>query len=82
MRKYHLIADVSGYQKPRIMIQKNSSDKLVFCLLDWNTKESEEGWSSDEISELILTLQNSLEKSKHINSNENTEFLFNSTWDL
>ena len=82
MRKYHIVAEVPGHQKPRIIIQKNSSDKLVFCLLDWDTKESEEGWTSEEISELIYTLQISLEKSKHINNNENTEFLFNSTWDL
>lgn len=82
MRKYQIEADVSGYQKPRVFIQNNSDDKMIFCLHDWDTQESEEGWSRAELEELISTLQTALEKSKYINTNESTEFLFKPEWDL
>lgn len=82
MRKYRIIADISGDQRPMVVIRNNSEGKMIFCLQEWNTIESEEGWSREEIEELISTLQTALEKSKYINTNESTEFLFNSQWDL
>jgi len=82
MRKYQIVADISGDQKPRVFIQHNSKGKIIFCLHEWDTQESEEGWSQNELEELISSLQTALEKSKYINTNESTEFLFKPEWDL
>lgn len=76
MKKYHIIPEIEGNQSPRIVIRMNSENKLSFCLYDWNTIESEDGWSSEEIKELIFSLNIAVEKSKYINNNENTPFLF------
>lgn len=76
MQIYQIVSDIPGTQVPRIHIGKNEEGKLIFNLRDWNTLESEDGWSSDELEELISTLKLALEKSKEINILENTDFLF------
>lgn len=82
MPKYHIVAEISGIQKPRILIEKNNKNKIIFRLLDWNSMELDHGLESKDIEELISTLRIGLEKSKYINIDDNTELLFDSTWDV
>jgi len=81
MKTYKIIPSIEGSQYPRITIKKNSEGKVVICLDDWNTKESEDGWSPSEIEELISSLNLSLKKAKQININENTDCLFSDVGD-
>lgn len=82
MREYQRITNIKGDQKPKILIRKNSQGRLIFCLSEYDTLESEDGWSMMEIKEMINSLETALKDAETINTNESTNFLFNPTWDL
>jgi len=77
-----VVQDIQGDQHPRIVYRPNSKGQGVFCFSEWNTVESEEGWTRIELESMIQTLQRVLDESKMINTQESTRFLFNPIRDL
>lgn len=77
-----IVKDIIGDQHPRIVYRRNSQGKGVFCFSEWDTIESEEGWTKKEIESMIHTLQRAIEESETINTLENTKFLFDQLRDI
>jgi hypothetical protein len=77
-----IVQDIKGDQHPRIIYRSNSEGRGVFCFSEWDTVESEEGWTRSEIKSMIDTLTYALNESESINTQESTRFLFNPIRDL